>query len=117
MERFIHKFGASEADRCTVHMQVGLTQVVAANAGVDRSPSGTIQVGLSVDPDVDVDSARRELTGLGTVVLVLKRSPIVVYDRRSIPDGQEPADGVWRVLEGGASSVALPTRGASSGRR
>jgi hypothetical protein len=73
VERFIHKFGASEADRCTVHMQVGLTQVVAANAGVDRSPSGTIQVGLSVDPDVDVDSARRELTGLGTVVLVLKR--------------------------------------------
>lgn len=101
-ERFIHKFGAGEADRCTVHMQVGLTQVVAANAGVDRSPSGTIQVGLSVDPDVDVDSARRELTGLGTVVLVLKRSPIFVYDRRSIPDGQEPTDGVWGVLEGGS---------------
>lgn len=98
--RSIHEFGADEAELSTVHLQVDVTKVVASNAGLDARTGERIQVGLSVDADVDLGAAREELMGLGTVVLFLKRSHVFVY-KGEVDLGLKASGGVWAILESG----------------
>ena len=68
------QFDDPQAQWRTFHAVVEVAEVISGSA------ADTITVGLALGPDLEVETVRRDLVGLGELVLFLDRSPVFAYD-------------------------------------
>jgi hypothetical protein len=75
-------FNDAKAMSSTVHLVVQIDEVVGAANTFDQERGESVRVGVSLGPQVDVESARKELSDLGSVVVFIKgNNPALDYDK------------------------------------
>lgn len=85
------EYGHEEAWINTIHVAFAVEEVIGKEADVELERGSEIQVGLALSGPVDFTAVKKELAGLGRVVVFLNRSAVFDYERD-----------LWGILEDGA---------------
>lgn len=92
-------YNSKEAQVGTIHLVVDVQRSITD--GKTPEPSGQVRIGLALDSPIDVEAARREFEGYGTLAFLLYRpSPVLDYG----PD-------LWAVLEDGSFFAVVEESG------
>lgn len=97
-------FNDDEAQVSTLHLTVAVERAIVA-PGQPEIANSTISVGLVLNAPLDLDAARKELTGNGSVVVLLLVRSSLVFD-------YDPT--VWAILDDGEFFGLVSSNGTVS---